>query len=130
VSKRKNRRRHSPHRQSSAATEIQPAVTVPVESRLAEAATVGWMLSTVVTLAAEVAVALLVFWRWLAPDNQVPAILSELFGLCAVVVATMSLLLAAVALSSRRVSPPRVVTVVALAAGALPLVLVAYRMWH
>jgi hypothetical protein len=92
------------------------------------------MLSTLVTLASELALAALALWRWLQPDNRLPAMFAELFGLCAVVVGSVSLVLAAVVLRSRRVMPPRGVTIVALVAGVLPLVVlcygIGYRLWH
>jgi hypothetical protein len=133
VSKRKNRRERASHRPTAAEarpTQARLVESPPAESRLTEAATVGWMLSTLLTLASELALAAFAVWRWLAPDNQLPAVLTELFGLCAVVGGAVSLLLAAVVLRSRRAPPPRVVTIVALLVGALPLLLVGLHFWH
>ena len=128
MSKRKKRRRHSSERPLVAHAESRPADSRPAETRLVEAATVAWMLSTLVTLGAELVLAALALWRWLRPDNPLPAALAELFGLCAVAVGAVSLVLAALVLRLRSVPPPRGVTIVALAAAALPLVLVVYRL--
>ncbi|HTU25530.1 MAG TPA: hypothetical protein VMF30_09040 [Pirellulales bacterium] len=120
MSERKPRRASRAARPASKPREAQSA-----ESRLAETATVAWMLATLVTLCAELAVAAIALWRWLQPDSPLPPLFAGVFWLCAGVVGAVSLVLAAVVLRSRRVPPPRGVTVVALVAGALPLMLAA-----
>jgi hypothetical protein len=128
VSKRKNRRRKPSDPSGGAPVSQSPALGA-TESNLAEVSTVGWMLSTLVALAAQLIWGGLAWAAWLKPTNTTLSALSELFGLIAVLVGTVSLVLSAFAIASRRVPAPRGVTIVALLIGALPWAVVGYRLW-
>ena len=102
------------------------------ESRSAEAATVAWMLATVATLAAEIAVAVIQTWIIL---GEIPVdngkllepgairLLGVLF-LIAVTSGCCNLLLLPLVYRLRQVPPPRLVTIWSCVIGVVPLVTV------
>jgi hypothetical protein len=125
VSRRKKRPRRSTRRPATIAPgKTGLADSRPAESRLAEVATVAWMLSTLVTLGAEVLAAALGIWRAFQPGNSLAAAGCELFAFCALVVGIVSLMLTWAVRRLRRVLPPRPVTSVALIVGAVPLLMI------
>jgi hypothetical protein len=77
------------------------------------------MLSTLVTAAAELIACGAFFWAWADPDATT-VFAFDVFLIIAWVVGTASLILGVVAIRSRRVPAPRLVTVVALMIAALP----------
>ena len=91
----------------------------PSESRAAEALTVGWLLAVTMAVLCELGSAIALALRDLGPGAQLAS--SYLFFAATVMGAT-SLILAGGVFKSRRVPPPRGVTVVGLAIGVAPLV--------
>lgn len=106
-------------RSSKVASHSAPSQTV--ESRAAEAVTVAWMMSVMMTLFCGGAAALL----WLAVQNAESHPNAVLFGrllhFSAIVTALTSLALACVALKMRRVPPPKSVTIMAMIVATLPI---------
>ncbi len=86
------------------------------------------MLSTLLTLAAELAGCGVAWGMWLRPDSDTLRALGLLMLVIALIVGTASLVLAVAVAKSRRVPAPRGVTIVALAAGILPWAVVGYRL--
>jgi hypothetical protein len=101
---------------------------LPAETRAAEAATVGWMLSAMVALVCELGWVALRWWLTAHPGGQVLPALADLLFFSALVVGTVTLLLTPVVLRSRRVLPPRGITVFAVVVGAAPLLTLLWRM--
>lgn len=98
--------------------------TGPVESRVAEAATVGWMLTTVVTLVADLG--LLVAWAIVArADAQsLPEAVTVLPGLLlftATITGILAVLLVPAVYFLRLQYPPWQITVVAIGIGLFPI---------
>jgi hypothetical protein len=123
VSKRKKR-----GRQNSERPRGETIAQLPAETRWAEVTTVGWMLSTLLTGAAELVGGAIAVGMWLQPEGATLPALGLVFLLIALIVGSASLVLAGVVAKSRRVPAPRGVTIVALAIGILPWAVVCYRL--
>ncbi len=95
--------------------------TVPSETRAAEALTVGWLLSVMTAGLCELGSGLALALRTVGPGLDFAA---RYLFFAALVIGVVSLILAAGVYRVRRVAPPRGVTVVGLAIGAAPLVVV------
>lgn len=91
------------------------------ESRSAEVLTIGWMLTVITALACELA---FVAASWLGSrrPGDWSQIFSSLMLFAALVVGFLALLLTPVVAKTRRVPPPRGVTIFAILVGALPLI--------
>jgi hypothetical protein len=86
------------------------------------------MLSTLVTLAAELVGCGLAVGMWIKPESNTLAALALLFLLISLIVGTASLFLAAVVAKSRRVPAPRGLTLASLAIGLIPWGVAWYRL--
>jgi len=93
---------------------------VTSESRTADVATIGWMLTVMTTLACELGFAAAHWFASANPDGPLE-MFSQLLLFAAGVIGFISLLAAPVAIKSRREPPPRGITVFALLVGAAPL---------
>ncbi len=98
------------------------------ESRAAEAATAAWMLSVLVVLGCELGFAGLRGWLALQPDQALAAAGAELLLFSALVIGLVALLLTPVVLRSRRVLPPRGLTIFAVVVAAAPLLALLVRL--
>ncbi len=97
----------------------------PSESRAAEALTVGWLLAVMTAGLCEVGSAIALALRALGPGMELAG---RYFFFAALVMGATSLILAAGVFKSRRVRPPRGITVVGLVIGAAPLVVVLLQL--
>jgi len=97
----------------------------PAESRAADALTVGWLLAAMTAGLCEAGAAAAFALRGLGPGAELA--ISYLF-FAALVVGGLSLLLLAGAFVTRRVSPPLGITVIGLAIGAGPLVMLLVQL--
>ena len=98
--------------------------TGPVESRVAEATTVGWMLTTVVTLVADLG--LLVAWAIVARSDaqslpEAVAVLPGLLLFTATITGILAVLLVPAVYFLRLQYPPWQITVVAIGIGLFPI---------
>jgi hypothetical protein len=99
----------------------------PSESRAAEALTVGWLLAVMTAGMCEVGSAIALALRHLGSGMELAA---GYLLFAAAVIGTASLLLAAGVFCARSVPPPRGVSVVGLAIGAVPLIVLLLRGWR
>jgi len=100
---------------------------LPSESRAAEALTIGWLLAVLTAGLCELGGALALALRELGPGIELAG--HYLFFVALVMGAT-SLILAAGVFKSRRVPPPRGITVVGLVVGAAPFVVLLLQIWR
>jgi hypothetical protein len=93
------------------------------ESRAADVATIGWMLTVTTTFACELGAAVV---RWLAADDSDGPLdlLWHLLLFAAAVIGFISLLAVPVVIKSRRRLPPRGILAFALVVGSAPLAIV------
>jgi hypothetical protein len=93
----------------------------PAESRVAEVATVAWMLSAMTTLLCASTAAIV----WLAVHDREGHPTAVLFGrmlhFSAIVTAVVSLALVGVVIKIRRVPPPASITIFAVIVAVLPI---------
>jgi len=101
----------------------KPIVAPPQESRSAEAATIGWLLSVFTTL---VCLCGAMIARWIGV-SRLP-LLSGLLLFAALVIGSISLGLGVVVRRVRRAPPPHGVYVFAVVVGALPILAVVIEM--
>ena len=107
----------------------RPARPVPpTESRRVEVLTVGWSMMVLMTLICEIGAAGALWYGHFHPEAQVAEALAALLLLGALVVGALLLVLTPVVVRSRREKPPRGIVVLALVAGAAPLVGIA--VWY
>jgi hypothetical protein len=96
--------------------------TLPEESRAAEALTVGWLLAVMTAALCQFGGALAWALRDLGPGA---ALAMRYFFFAALLIGLMSLVLAGGVFKTRRVPPPRGITIIGLVIGVAPLVVMA-----
>ncbi|HVC98573.1 MAG TPA: hypothetical protein VND64_33210 [Pirellulales bacterium] len=97
------------------------------ESRPADVATIGWMLTVFTAMVCELGFAATHWFAAANPDGPLE-VLSRVLLFAAVVIGLISLLTASVAIKTRRQPPPRGITVFGLLVGAAPLAIVFAQM--
>jgi hypothetical protein len=124
VGKRKSRLRQRREQKQS-----RRSATAPVEARSAEAVTVGWMLTTLATVAAQIVGGITLVVAAMADDPQrAPLLLRVAPGLMmfiSVVTGLVGLALVPVVLRLRLTPPPRPIIVGVILINLSPLVIVA-----
>ena len=98
------------------------------ESRGAEVATIGWMLTTMSTLVCEVGVVLARTAQSIWPTVRHAGALADLLLLAAVMCGTVVLILAGICFRIRRTAPPTPVTVFAVVVAIAPFVGLIFRL--
>jgi hypothetical protein len=98
------------------------------ETRASEAITIAWMLTAISTLGCVLASWIAAGVGMMQESGEELAEVADFLLLAATIVGVLSLLLAVVTQQVRRVKPPQTVTVVATLIGAVPLVIVLFRM--
>ena len=99
------------------------ALTRSGETRMADALTVFWMITVMQVLLCEL-VTVAFRWYFLThPEQQTIGALADVLYLCAALGGCISLLLLPVVWRMRRVKPPMGITVFAVVAAALPILL-------
>ena len=97
------------------------------ESRPADVATIGWMLTVMTALICELGFAVTHWFATANPDGPLD-VLSRMLLFAAAVIGLISLLAAPVAIRTRREQPPHGITVFALLVGAAPLAIMLAQM--
>jgi hypothetical protein len=105
----------------------QAPPTVASETRVADAMTVGWMLTVMTALVCQAGLVGARAVEYYKPDLEALSVLGELLLLAALVFGVMSLVLAPIVLRLRRTPVPPGITIFAVAVGLTPLAIVVWR---
>jgi hypothetical protein len=107
------------------AKQARPAVSS--ETRVADAMTVGWMLTVMTALVCQAGLIGVRAFEHYQPDIDALPVLGELLLLAALVFGVTSLVLAPIVLRLRRTPVPPGITIFAVAVGLTPLAVVVWR---
>ena len=105
--------------------QVRPAVAS--EARVADAMTVGWMLTAITALVCQAGLVVVRAAEHYQPEVAALGVLGELLLFAALVFGVISLVLAPIVLRLRRTPVPPGITIFAVAVGLTPLAIVAWR---
>jgi hypothetical protein len=105
--------------------QARPAVAS--EARVADAMTVGWMLTAITALVCQAGLVAVRAVEHYQPEAAALGVLGELLLFAALVFGVISLVLAPIVLRLRRTPVPPGITIFAVAVGFTPLAIVAWR---
>jgi hypothetical protein len=111
-------------------TKPRPTPAAFRETRVADAVTIGWMLSVLTTLVCQLGAVAGQLYVRANPDVVPVALMTGMLVMAAVAIGSLSLLLTVMVYRLRRVPPPTSITVLAVVIAAMPIVaLLVRRLW-